>query len=73
VALLSARAASWKQNTSQGESMCFLDPDGHKLEIHASDLHDRIEPRYATRRVPDMTAKWTDQPLAVWGICQAPG
>jgi glutathione S-transferase fosA5 len=34
--------ALWQRNHSEGESLYFLDPDGHKLEIHASDLNARI-------------------------------
>jgi catechol 2,3-dioxygenase-like lactoylglutathione lyase family enzyme len=32
----------WKQNNSEGQSLYFLDPNGHKLEIHVSGLNDRI-------------------------------
>lgn len=32
----------WQENRTEGESLYFLDPDGHKLEIHASDLATRI-------------------------------
>lgn len=35
--------AIWKQNTSEGLSLYFLDPNGHKLELHAGDLKTRIE------------------------------
>lgn len=34
--------ASWKRNTSEGDSLYFLDPDGHKLEIHVGDLAGRL-------------------------------
>ncbi|MFC1742496.1 fosfomycin resistance glutathione transferase [Candidatus Riflebacteria bacterium] len=32
----------WQENRSEGDSLYFLDPDGHKLEIHISDLKSRI-------------------------------
>ena len=32
----------WKQNRSEGDSLYILDPDGHKLELHAGDLHSRL-------------------------------
>ncbi|PIT99074.1 MAG: glutathione transferase [Bdellovibrionales bacterium CG10_big_fil_rev_8_21_14_0_10_45_34] len=42
-------AKIWKKNTSEGESVYFLDPDGHKLEIHTSDWKQRI---VATKKEP---------------------
>jgi catechol 2,3-dioxygenase-like lactoylglutathione lyase family enzyme len=37
-----AGATIWQENRSEGESLYFLDPTGHKLEIHASDLATRL-------------------------------
>ena len=35
-------AAIWQENWTEGDSLYFLDPDGHKLEIHTSDLATRL-------------------------------
>jgi catechol 2,3-dioxygenase-like lactoylglutathione lyase family enzyme len=37
-----AGATIWQDNRSEGASLYFLDPTGHKLEIHASDLAARL-------------------------------
>ena len=53
--LLSAGVKSWKQNTSEGDSMYILDPDGHKLEIHCGSLESRLE---SLRTKPYSGLKW---------------
>lgn len=32
----------WKQNTSEGESLYLLDPNGHHLELHCGTLATRL-------------------------------
>jgi catechol 2,3-dioxygenase-like lactoylglutathione lyase family enzyme len=55
--LLANDAEEWQQNSSPGESLYFLDPDGHKLEIHARTLPDRIE---WLRKNPKPGIKWLE-------------
>jgi len=33
----------WKENSSEGQSLYFLDPDNHKLEIHVGSLQTRMD------------------------------
>lgn len=35
-------ARPWKDNRSEGDSLYFLDLDGHKLELHVGSLHSRL-------------------------------
>ena len=32
----------WKANSSEGDSVYFLDPDGHRLEAHVGSLESRL-------------------------------
>ena len=35
-------ATIWKENESEGPSLYFEDPNGHKLEVHVGDIESRI-------------------------------
>lgn len=40
--VLPSGANAWKANSSEGDSLYFLDPDRHKLEIHVGNAQSRI-------------------------------
>jgi catechol 2,3-dioxygenase-like lactoylglutathione lyase family enzyme len=40
--IIDSGATIWKDNISEGDSLYFLDPNGHKLEIHTNTLQDRL-------------------------------
>jgi catechol 2,3-dioxygenase-like lactoylglutathione lyase family enzyme len=46
-------APQWRDNRSEGSSLYFLDPDGHKLEIHVGSLDSRLA-HYKERGPADM-------------------
>lgn len=41
-------APHWKQDHSEGASVYFLDPDGHKLELHDGSIETRLAHYRAT-------------------------
>lgn len=41
-AIRASGAQAWQENSSEGDSYYFLDPDGHKLEIHVGDWCSRL-------------------------------
>ncbi|AJQ97903.1 fosfomycin resistance glutathione transferase [Gynuella sunshinyii] len=53
--LINAGVTVWKQNRSEGESFYFLDPDGHKLELHLGSLDTRLA---ALRKQPYPGLEW---------------
>lgn len=41
--LRNAGVMEWKQNTSEGQSIYFSDPDGHRFEAHCGSLQTRLD------------------------------
>lgn len=41
--LVAADVGFFKDNLSEGDSLYFLDPDGHKLEIHVGNIDTRLD------------------------------
>jgi catechol 2,3-dioxygenase-like lactoylglutathione lyase family enzyme len=53
-----ANVQEWRDNRSEGASFYFLDPDGHKLEVHVGDLASRLA---ACRQKPYAGMRFYDE------------
>lgn len=52
------QVVEWRKNSSEGDSLYFLDPDGHQLEVHVGDLESRLA---QCRRHPYEAMRFFDQ------------
>jgi catechol 2,3-dioxygenase-like lactoylglutathione lyase family enzyme len=52
--IIRSGAQIFKNNTSPGDSLYFLDPDGHKLEIHVGNWKARVDAK------KDNCGNWRD-------------
>ncbi|WP_338290483.1 VOC family protein [Planctobacterium marinum] len=53
--IVAAGFGTWQENTSEGDSLYFLDPDNHKLEIHCGNLSQRLD---SLKQKPYAGLKW---------------
>ncbi|SHJ68066.1 Catechol 2,3-dioxygenase [Shimia gijangensis] len=49
-----ATSPEWQTNSSQGPSLYFMDPDGHRLELHVGDMQSRLD-HYRTHPESNVT------------------
>ena len=56
--LKAVNVQAWRDNRSEGASFYFLDPDGHKLELHVGDLASRLA---ACRQKPYAGMRFYDE------------
>lgn len=56
--LKAVNVQAWRDNRSEGASFYFIDPDGHKLELHVGDLASRLA---ACRQKPYAGMRFYDE------------